>query len=175
MTTTSRTQTHTKMNYLTLTALFAALICVTTAFICHIPFGVNGGYVHIGDALIYLAASILPMPYAMIAGAIGGAMADLLTAPMWAPATFIIKMLLALPFTNKKEKFINLQNILGLIIGFLISLVGYYVAEAIIFGTWAAIISSVIGTFVQSAGSAVVYLLLGTALDKMNFKKRFSL
>ena len=50
---------------LTSTAL-AALICVTTAYIFHIPFGVNGGYVHIGDSLIYLAAAFLPTPYACL-------------------------------------------------------------------------------------------------------------
>ncbi len=56
---------HQKVSRLTSTALFAALICVTTAYIFHIPFGVNGGYVHIGDSLIYLAAAFLPTPYAM--------------------------------------------------------------------------------------------------------------
>ena len=92
---------HQKVSRLTSTALFAALICVTTAYIFHIPFGVNGGYVHIGDSLIYLAAAFLPTPYAMFAGAIGGAMADILTAPVYAPATFIIKMLISLPITCK--------------------------------------------------------------------------
>ena len=58
---------HQKVSRLTSTALFAALICVTTAYIFHIPFGVNGGYVHIGDSLIYLAAAFLPTPYAMFA------------------------------------------------------------------------------------------------------------
>ena len=93
----ANTLSHQKVSRLTSTALFAALICVTTAYIFHIPFGVNGGYVHIGDSLIYLAAAFLPTPYAMFAGAIGGAMADILTAPVYAPATFIIKMLISLP------------------------------------------------------------------------------
>ena len=75
----ANTLSHQKVSRLTSTALFAALICVTTAYIFHIPFGVNGGYVHIGDSLIYLAAAFLPTPYAMFAGAIGGAMADILT------------------------------------------------------------------------------------------------
>ena len=61
--------------------LFAAMITVMTAYICHIPYGVNGGYIHFGDALIYLAAVFLPRPYALAAAAIGGGAADLLTAP----------------------------------------------------------------------------------------------
>ena len=42
---------------LTFSAVFAALIFVTTAYLFHIPTGFNGGYVHLGDAFIYLAAS----------------------------------------------------------------------------------------------------------------------
>ena len=33
---------------LTVTAVLAALIAVMTAYICHIPVGMNGGYVHLG-------------------------------------------------------------------------------------------------------------------------------
>ena len=83
------------------TGLFAAMITVMTAYICHIPYGANGGYIHFGDALIYVAAVFLPRPYALAAAAIGGGLADLLTAPMWAPATIIIKMLITLPITSK--------------------------------------------------------------------------
>ena len=64
------------------TALFAAAITVMTAYMLHIPIP-TGGYIHLGDALIYLAACLLPAPYAAAAAAIGAGMADLLTAPMW--------------------------------------------------------------------------------------------
>lgn len=70
---------------ITAAGLFAAMITIMTAYICHIPYGANGGYIHFGDALIYLGAVFLPRPYALAAAAIGGGMADLLTAPMWAP------------------------------------------------------------------------------------------
>ena len=60
-----------KLLLLVLSALFAAMITVMTAFLFHIPIGVNGGYLHFGDALIYLAASMLPTPYACIAAAVG--------------------------------------------------------------------------------------------------------
>lgn len=96
---------ETRLRLLTLTGIFAALICLFTAYICHIPVGPNGGYLHFGDTFIYVAASLLPQPYALLAGAIGGGLADLLTAPMWAPATIIIKMLITLPFTSKAQRF----------------------------------------------------------------------
>ena len=46
--------THTTTNSaarMTLTGLFAAMITLMTAYICHIPYGANGGYIHFGDAL----------------------------------------------------------------------------------------------------------------------------
>lgn len=73
---------------ITVTGLFAAMIALMTAYIFHIPYGANGGYIHFGDALIYIAAVLLPRPYALAAAAIGGGLADLMTAPMWAPRPY---------------------------------------------------------------------------------------
>lgn len=168
----ARTSSHRKVLLMTTTALFAALICISTAYLFHIPVGVNGGYIHIGDSLIYLAAALLPAPYAMAAGALGGMFADLLTAPVWAPATFIIKMLITLPLTSKKEKLVNTRNVVGAFFAGAISILGYYLAEVIMFGTWAALIPSVAGNLVQAIASAVIFVLFGMALDKTGFKKK---
>lgn len=93
-----------KLLLLVLSALFAAMITVMTAFLFHIPIGVNGGYLHFGDALIYLAASMLPTPYACIAAAVGAGLADIVSgAPIWAPFTLVIKACIALLFTAKKK------------------------------------------------------------------------
>lgn len=58
-------------------AMFAALTCVLTMFI-KIPIMGGQGYIHPGDMVIYLAASILPLPFAAAGAAIGGALADIL-------------------------------------------------------------------------------------------------
>ena len=72
-----------------MTGLFAAMIYVLTAWL-HIPTG--AGYTHAGDGLIYLAASMLPTPYAMAAGAIGAGLADGLSGfVVWLPGTIVIK------------------------------------------------------------------------------------
>lgn len=162
-----------KVKYLTSAGIMAALITLMTAYICHVPVGVNGGYVHFGDSLIYLAAVLLPRPYALAAAAIGGGLADLLTAPMWMPATVIIKMLLVPAFTNKAKKIITPRNILATVIGYLITVIGYSLAEYIIFGTPAAILASLAGGLVQSGGSAVFFVVFGLALDKAGVKNRF--
>jgi len=119
----------------TYTAIFATLICIMTAYVCHIPVPISGGYIHIGDSLIYIAASILPKPYAMVAAAIGGGMADLLTAPMWVGPTMIIKALIVLPFCSSDKKVIAKRNIIGAFVAYIISAVGYYIANTVIFGS----------------------------------------
>lgn len=161
-----------RVKYLAFTAVFAGLITLFTAYFVHVPVGMNGGYIHLGDSLIYLAAALLPRPYAMIAGAIGGGMADLLTAPMWTVPTLIIKALIVLPLTSKGSRIINKRNLAGPVLSFIISGVGYYIADAVLFGTKAAILASFSGSFIQSMGSAVVFYVLGTAMDKAGIKTR---
>ena len=65
MSTTAQVKNSTKhIQLICVTGLFAAMIYVLTAWL-HIPTG--AGYTHAGDGLIYLAASMLPTPYAMAA------------------------------------------------------------------------------------------------------------
>lgn len=169
----TKTMQSTKVRNLAMTGIFAALIAVMTAYVCHIPVGINGGYIHFGDALIYLAAVLLPRPYALAAAAIGGGLADLLTAPMWAPATIIIKMLITLPFTNKSVKIVTWRNTLATVLAYLISGLGYFVAEYFLFGTWSVLLVSMSQSFIQSGGSAVLFVVLGIALDKVHIKNKF--
>ena len=162
-----------KVRYLTMTGFMAALITIMTAYICHIPVGMNGGYIHFGDSLIYLAAVLLPRPYALAAAAIGGGMADLLTAPIWAPATIIIKMLIVLPFSNKSTKIVTPRNIFAAVLAYFISGLSYFLAEYILFGSWSVLLISMSQSLIQSGGSAVFFVILGHVLDEAHIKTRF--
>lgn len=164
-----------KMKYMSVTAVLAALITIMTAYICHIPVSATGGYIHFGDGLIYIAACLLPKPYAMLAGAIGGGLADLLTAPMWAIPTIFVKMLITIPFTSKQKNIVNTRNVAATVIAYIISATGYFLAESLVFGYEVALFTSFAGSFVQSAGSAVVFIAFGMALDKVQIRKRLSL
>ena len=158
---------------LVFTALFAGLITLMTAYVCHIPIGVNGGYIHLGDALIYIAASILPGQYGIFAAAIGGGLADLLTTPVWMPATIIIKTLITMPFTSKKSNIICRRNILAIFISGIITILGYAVAEGILFDSWFVSVIGILGNVVQAVASGVLYVIIGLAFDKSGIKKRF--
>lgn len=158
---------------LVLAALFAALTFVLTAYFFHVPVGVNGGYIHFGDSMIYLAASILPLPYAMAAGAIGAGLSDLMSGGvMWVVPTVIIKALMAAMFSAKQEKVLGKRNALAMIPAALICLVGYYLAESIIMGNFLVGLPSAPLTLIQSAGSSALYVLLALAFDKANLKQK---
>ena len=81
-----------RLRRLCLTAAFAALGCAMT--FVHIPYPL--GYLNLGDCIVLLSAVLLPPGYAMAAAGIAGASADLfLGYSLYAPATFIIKALMA--------------------------------------------------------------------------------
>ena len=164
----------TKTKYLVTASLFAALVCLTTAYILHIPVGVNGGYVHIGDSFIYLAAAILPTPYAMICAAIGAGMADLVSgAAIWIIPTIIIKPILVLFISSNGEKIITKRNIVGSFIAGFVGWFLYMISGGIISGTFVgAFVLSLVG-FVQPIGSFIVFLLIGSTFDKLEIKKKF--
>ncbi|MPM19242.1 hypothetical protein SDC9_65660 [bioreactor metagenome] len=156
-------------------ALLAAAITIMTAFIFHVPVGASGGYIHFGDALIYLAACLLPTPYAIAAAVIGGGLADLLTAPAWMFASVIIKALIVLPFTSHGGRFVCKRNVLATVAAGVITVAGYYLAEGILFGGWAALVLSVTANLTQAVGSAVVFLILASALDRLDLKARLAI
>ena len=170
----------TKIRYFTVTAMFAALIIITTAFI-KIPSPL--GYTHAGDAMLYLSASILPGPFGFAAAAIGGSLADLLAGyPQWAIPTAIIKSLNVLPFflikfalkTNpKRDKIIHWANLLMLLPTTVVTLGGYFLANALLYD-WGASVAELLPNTIQALIGAVLFVILGKLLDSIDFKKKLS-
>jgi len=163
-----------KSRLLVLSALFAAAIAVTTAYILHIPIPMTSGYVHVGDALIYLAASVLPLPWAMAAGAVGGALADLLTAPAWAPATFVVKAVICLPFTSRERKIFCLRNAGAMAVAGVVSPTLYAFVNVFMTGSWAGFWPQFFGTLIQGVGSALVFTVLAMGADEAGLKRQLS-
>ena len=159
---------------LTFTAVFAALIFFTTAYILHIPAG--NGYIHIGDSLIYLAASFLPAPYAAAAAAIGAGLSDALTGfPQYLLFTILIKPLNALCFSRKGDRLLTVRNRIAPLPSAVVSIVGYYFADVILFGNWVSPLVTIPQSLIQAAGSLGVYYIIAYALDKADFKRRFQI
>lgn len=156
---------------LSLTGLFAALIWITTAYL-HIPS--HTGYTHIGDAFLYLAACLLPLPYAACAGVIGAVLADCLTGfAVWAPASAVIKAVTALFFTSRSKRILAVRNRWAVLPSAAVCTVGYYLYEALITGNFLAPLAGIPGYLTQAVLSSVLFIALGLALDNANFKTHF--
>ncbi len=86
---------QTKTQKMVFSALLASLICVATMII-KIPSPLKG-YINLGDCVVLLSGWILSPVYGFLAAGIGSGLADILSGyAIYAPATFIIKGLMAL-------------------------------------------------------------------------------
>ena len=173
MTTVNKEKTKISVNtrLITLSAVFAAMTYALTAFL-HIP--TAKGYIHIGDAVIFIAASLLPKPYAMASAAIGAALSDALSGYwIWVPATFVIKALTALAFTSKKPKMLCARNFTALIPALVLCVGGYGLYSGlVIYGSLPAGFIDAPANLFQTAASAAVYIALSATLDKSGIKKK---
>lgn len=168
------TKERNAMRNMVLAGVFAALIFLTTAYLFHIPVGGNGGYVHFGDSMVYLAASLLPAPYAMAAGAIGAGLSDLLSpgGAVWILPTVIIKPLMTIGFRRHGGRLLSVRNLGALALGSLINTIGYLAAGFFITGGWGGPIAELPSSLAQFLGSAAFYFLCAAALDKAGLGSR---
>lgn len=167
-------KTKIKTRSLVLAALFAAFICITISI--HIPTGFNGGYVHLGDTFIYLAAVLLPTPYAMLAAGIGAGLADALAGGMtWVLPTIIIKPIMVLFFTSKRDSIICKKNVLAIVIAGIVGWFGYYLAGAVISGSFVAPLATFFIDIMQPIGSGIIFLIAGYSLDRVKIRQRLSI
>lgn len=160
-----------KPRNLVLTALFAAFICVATmTFKVTVSF--TGGYFHLGDVFIYLAAVIIGTPYSFAAASLGASLADLLSGfGVYCLPTFIIKSLMIIFFSAKREKIFSAANIFALIFSAFVNIAGYYLVEVIFLnGDFRAAVPSIYGNFVQSAASVTVFIIIAYAVEKTKLR-----
>lgn len=166
----------TRTKRLTLGGMFAALIAILTYF-PHISVA-TGGYIHLGDSLIYTASIIYGGVFGAATAGIGSAITDLLLAPQYAVPTLIIKGLMGFAvgkISNNKE-YVSVRNIIAMIIGGFIMMVGYGIYDAFTISTgqswYANFLFSISLTSIQYVSGVAVGILILLALKKANFIKR---
>ena len=160
-----------KIGLMCLTGMFTALIFVFTAYL-HIPS--HTGYTHVGDGFIYLAASLLPLPYAVFSGAVGALLADCFTGfAIWAPASVIIKSVSVMFFSSKGEKTLSRRNLLALVFSAAACVCGYYLYESLITGNFISPLAGIPGYIVQSVLSSALFVAVVLIFDKLDMKQTF--
>lgn len=155
---------NTPVKKLVTAALMAALACVATMVI-KLPSPL-GGYVNLGDCIVLVAGWLLSPLYGFLAASLGSALADLFSGyALYAPATFVIKGLMALvayygyKFLCKKFKSLPSALISGVAAEFVMAL-GYFVFEGFLYGFIPSAVNIPANAVQGVAGLAIGILLL---------------
>ncbi|MDD5795223.1 MAG: ECF transporter S component [Clostridiales bacterium] len=156
-----------KTKDITKIGIFAALVYLATFFL-KIP-SVNG-YTHLGDAFIFLAVIIMGYKRGALAGAIGGALSDILGGYLiWVIPTFFIKSIMAIImgiFIKKCSK-LKYSWLVGAILGGLFQIVAYTIFSIIFFGLEAGI-AAIPGFCIQTACGLIFVSIFYVLLLKTN-------
>lgn len=151
------------VKFLTFAAVFTALTYVFTAFInIRLPIAANGGLVHLGNVPLFLCAIIFGKKIGAIAGGVGMALFDLLSGwTLWAPFTLVIVALMGYVVGTITERHRGFGwDVLAISAACVIKVVGYYIAEGILYKNWIAPVTSIPGNLVQIGVAAVIVLIV---------------
>lgn len=148
---------------LTYSALFAAVIFLATAvFPITLPFG----YVNMGDAFVLAAAAFLGPYLGAVSAGLGSALADLfLGYGIYAPATFVIKALMAVAAWALLQFFCRVhlpeivRSILSALCAEAVMVLGYFAFESCLYGVSGAL-ASVLGNCLQGAFAIAAFTVI---------------
>lgn len=126
---------------LTMAGVMAALVFVMT-YLPKVPVLVTGGYVHLGDGAIFLAALLLG-PLGIPAAAIGSGLSDVLGGYLvYVLPTVVIKGLVALIAWKIWKEGSWLRAVIAFVLAEAVMVLGYFAFEAVMYGmaaAWAAV------------------------------------
>ena len=158
-------------------AVFAAVICIFTfAFPVPLP---NKGYFNFGDCFIIVAALCRGPLRGGVAAGVGAGLADLILGYTFnAPATFIIKWLMAVCCYFVFKAFLKINkrlDILGIALGAItaeiVMILGYFVFEIPLYGFGVAV-ADILGNAIQGVSGAVSGAALVGVLYKTGAAKK---
>lgn len=150
---------------LTLCGVLAALVFVLTYF-PKVPVPVTGGYVHLGDGAIFLAALLLG-PLGIPAAAIGSGLADLIGGYMlYVIPTVIIKGLVALVGWKLYKKGSWVSAVVAFVLAEAVMVLGYFVFECFTSGAPAAA-AAILPNVVQGVAGVVLGLICVAVTPRM--------
>ncbi len=161
-----------KMDIWIYTALFMAIACVST-LVLMIPIP-GGGYVNLGDGIVLLSAYLLGPVYGALAGALGTALADVMSGySYYAPGTFVIKGVVAVTayfvFAACRTRGIHsaVSGIAAGICGETLMVAGYFGYTALLLGQGLAAAASIPGNIGQAAAGIAISVVLYISLKKI--------
>ena len=164
-----------KTRQLVITALMICLVVLGT-ILFRIPVPMTKGYIHLGDAMIYLAVLMLGKKHGSAAACLGSALGDILGGyAFWAPFTLIIKFAMSFiagsiiethrlkhePGSFRRTRL----YITAMTAGGLVMCAGYLLVERFMYGGWAPALIGVPWNIGQFAAGIVIALAVYQALS----------
>ena len=173
-----------------MTALMMCIIMIAILFV-RVPIPFTQGYVHLGDAMIFLSVLILGWKYGAIAAALGGMLGDIVGGfAVWAPWTFGIKGIMALIMGGIITAFMKsgsakktgevtrgrmiAAEVTAMVVSGAFMVAGYYFAEGILYGNWAAPVLGIPWNIGQFAVGMVIAVAISQALCATPARKYFA-
>lgn len=158
---------------ITICAMSIALTYIATAFInIRLPIQANGGLIHLGNAALFIVAVVFGKKTGAIAGGIGMALFDLTSGwVMWAGFTLVVVALMGFVagWITEKKKNIGFI-ILAILAALVIKIVGYYIAEGIIYGNWVVPVASIPGNIIQVVVGGIIAIPVALPLSRVSKK-----
>ena len=153
---------------LCLCAAMSTIVFLTT-FIPKIPIPL--GYAHMGDAAVFLIVMLIPKRPALLAAAIGSALADLIGGfYLWIAPTILIKFIMAyIVYVIARPRTTNpgiAKAAFAFTAAALWMTLGYVVFGALLYDSIAAGLASAYGLLAKSAVNIIASLLLLAPLRK---------
>ena len=165
---------NTRTKKIVMAAMLAALACVATMII-KIPSPLKG-YLNLGDCIVLVAGWMLSPAYGFLAAGLGSALADLFSGYVtYAPATFVIKGLMALiafyGFKLLHNKIGNLPSrIITGILAEIMMILGYFAFEGFLYGFVPSLVN-----IPANGVQGIAGLIIGVILIKIFEKTKITL
>jgi uncharacterized membrane protein len=176
------TQSYSKTSQKTLdlimTAMLVALVFLSTFFLnIKLPISVNGGLVHLGTAMLFIASILFGPKKGALAGAIGMGLFDIVGGwLLWAPITIVARglqgFIVGKIAWSKGRKGSSLAlNITATIVSIPFMIAVYYFGEVILYGNWIVPLTSIPGDLLQNALGMIIAIPVCVALKKVPYFK----
>lgn len=178
MKTTTAGYTNLRTFDLIITAMLIALVFVATLTLnIRLPIAANGGLVHLGTGMLFIASILFGPKKGALAGAIGMGLFDLVSGwTLWAPFTFVARGLQGyivgkIAWSNGRKGSSMRFNLLAAIASIPVMLAVYFLCERVLFGSWIIPVASIPGNLVQNVVGIVIALPVCVLLKKISVFK----
>lgn len=167
---------HMKTRQLTLAALGAALVCVSTSVL---KFPIPLGYAHLGNCMILLFGAYCAPWVGAFAGGVGSALSDLLGYPEWVIPTLLIKTLMGLVVSllakkrGEAPRLGSFRIFLAVFLGIAIMVLGYFVGGSVLYGSVITGGAQIPGLAAEGVVGILLFYVIAAALEAAGLTKKF--